>query len=65
MSNIPKNHLKNLMNLIKFRAGRVNVLIQAGSREDLNEATAKLNEAMMEYAQFYEMNCPFPVGSTK
>lgn len=53
------------MNLIKFRAGRVNVLLNGGTRDELNEATTKLNEAMMEYAQFYEANCPFKTGDRR
>jgi len=55
---IPRNQVRAVINNIKYRAGRVNVLLNGGSVEDLNQATEKLNEAMMEYAEVYNQHFP-------
>jgi len=55
---IPRNQVRAVLNNIKYRAGRVNVLLNGGTVEELNKAIEKLNEAMMEYAEVYTQHFP-------
>lgn len=51
---IQKNQLIRLLQNIKFRAGRVNVLLNGGSAEEIHAAVSKFNESLSEYAEFHE-----------